>query len=269
MGTIDAMSGNVAVWEVQGDASAPVFWNVNQDNSPMSFPVATAEISMTDGVNTYTKTYSEFDNIMTGVAFGTYNYTISTDCHADRTGSVTVGCATIDAMSGNVAVWEVQGDAIVIDDSVMQADHVLTANESGASYQWVDCNNGNAAIDGAINQTFTAATNGSYAVIITVGNCEATSVCYDVTTLSVDSFENTLNLEVYPNPVVNDVTIKLNRSYNNIGVQVYTTLGQLVRTIKASNETLFKVNMSDLALGVYILKINADGKASSSVLVKK
>ena len=77
----------------------------------MSFPVATAEISMTDGVNTYTKTYSEFDNIMTGVAFGTYNYTISTDCHADRTGSVTVGCATIDAMSGNVAVWEVQGDA--------------------------------------------------------------------------------------------------------------------------------------------------------------
>ena len=110
-GTIDAMSGNVAVWEVQGDASAPVFWNVNQDNSPMSFPVATAEISMTDGVNTYTKTYSEFDNIMTGVAFGTYNYTISTDCHADRTGSVTVGCATIDAMSGNVAVWEVQGDA--------------------------------------------------------------------------------------------------------------------------------------------------------------
>ncbi|MDG2464426.1 MAG: hypothetical protein P8M61_04995 [Crocinitomicaceae bacterium] len=38
----------------------------------------------------------------------------------------------------------------------------LTGKASSASYQWIDYDNGNASINGATNQTFTATANGSY-----------------------------------------------------------------------------------------------------------
>ena len=46
----------------------------------------------------------------------------------------------------------------------------LSASPSGANYQWIDCNNGNAAIPGATTQTYTPPSAGNYAVIVTTTN---------------------------------------------------------------------------------------------------
>ena len=266
----------VAVFVAQGDGVANVFWSVNQNSSPMSFPVATANITMTDGVNapiTLAYDSNNFMDAMVDVPFGTYDYTITTDGCRVRTGQVVVNCSNIDPNNPTptVAVFTVQGDILVIDTSVTQNSNVLTANatEANVSYQWVDCNNANAPIDGETNQTFTAIANGSYAVIITVGNCEVTSSCSDVTTLSADSFDSPLDLELFPNPVVDGLTIKLNSSYRKIDIQVYSLLGQLVKTAKMTNGIEYKLNLSDLSAGSYVIKINADGKTDSSLIVKK
>src|SRR5690606_14255801 len=53
-----------------------------------------------------------------------------------------------------------------LDSSVTQNGTVLTANLSGANYQWLDCNNSNAVILNDTNQSFTANINGSFAVEI-------------------------------------------------------------------------------------------------------
>jgi len=58
-----------------------------------------------------------------------------------------------------------------IDTTLSLNDNTLMANQSGATYQWLDCNNNFAEIAGATNQTFTATQNGSYAVEITLNNC--------------------------------------------------------------------------------------------------
>jgi len=56
-----------------------------------------------------------------------------------------------------------------VDTAVIQIDDALIASQGGATYQWIDCGNGNAALPGETNQSFTAASNGDYAVISTPG----------------------------------------------------------------------------------------------------
>ncbi len=173
-------------------------------------------------------------------------------------------------MSGNALLNIVdQGTAEAVDTTVTQNGEMLTANAAGLSYQWIDCNNSNAPIDGETNQSFTATNNGSYAVIITAVNCEETSSCYDVTTLSVDSKDSLTDLKLFPNPVVDVLTIKLNSSYDTVNVQVYSLLGQLVKTAVITKSKESKLNLSDLQSGTYMIRINADGKTNSSLIVKK
>ena len=55
-----------------------------------------------------------------------------------------------------------------IDNTVTVSGTTLTANQTGASYQWVDCDNGNAAISGETNASYTPTVTGNYAVEITL-----------------------------------------------------------------------------------------------------
>ena len=150
---------------------------------------------------------------------------------------------------------------------------MLTANISGVGieYQWVDCNNGNAPINGETNQMFTATSNGSFAVIITDTDCgiSDTSACFDVNTLSVTSFESQLSIKVYPNPVVNNVIVSLGKSYNDINIKLYSITGQLIHSFNKTNSTDCDLDMVNLPSGNYILKINADGNIKSSIIIKK
>ena len=226
-------------------------------------------VNLNDGAGyneSYTAAGTPMEDVMiTGVPYGTYTYTISKACSTPITGTVVVECNG----EMGISIFGNNPTAITIDTSVTQNTNELTANEAGASYQWVDCNNGNAPIDGETNQTFTATVNGSYAVVITVGNCEATSSCTDITTLSADSFDSSLDLKLFPNPVVDALTINLNSSYEKIDIQVYSLLGQLVKTAKMTNGLEYKLNLSDLSAGSYVIKIHADGKTDSSLIIKK
>ncbi len=49
---------------------------------------------------------------------------------------------------------------------------------ANGSYQWIDCNNGNALISGANSDSYTSTTSGDYAFIISNGVCIDTSICY-------------------------------------------------------------------------------------------
>src|SRR5690606_31304812 len=71
------------------------------------------------------------------------------------------------------------------DASVTQNGGTLTANTGAASYQWINCN-GNIPIAGATQQSFTAGTNGSYAVIVTTNDCSDTSECFNVALTGIE-----------------------------------------------------------------------------------
>ncbi|MEJ6757534.1 MAG: T9SS type A sorting domain-containing protein [Crocinitomicaceae bacterium] len=69
----------------------------------------------------------------------------------------------------------------MLDISTTVNGSTITSNAGGsATYQWVDCDNGNAPIAGATNQSYTATVSGNYAVVIVDGTCNAASVCEPV-----------------------------------------------------------------------------------------
>ena len=59
----------------------------------------------------------------------------------------------------------------------LNGQNSLSAVQTNASYQWVDCDNGNTDISGQTSMTYAPTVSGSYAVKITTEECQVTSDC--------------------------------------------------------------------------------------------
>lgn len=86
-------------------------------------------------------------------------------------------------------------------------------------------------------------------------------------TIGID--DNDFNsIKVYPNPVKYFLTIEgINSNFND--AVIINSLGQNVKTIRFNNSPSIKVDLSDIGLGAYIIKINSiSGKSIIRKLVK-
>lgn len=63
-------------------------------------------------------------------------------------------------------------------NTVTQSGALLTADQNGATYQWLDCDNNNSPFAMETNQSFTPSTTGNYAVEVDMNGCVVTSTCY-------------------------------------------------------------------------------------------
>ncbi len=145
---------------------------------------------------------------------------------------------------------------------------MLTANATGATYQWLDCGNSFAVISGATNQSYTAIINGSYAVAVTQNGCIDTSTCEAVNNVGVleNSFSNTLTF--YPNPTNGEMSIDLGSNYNNVSVIVSNVLGQIVHTKNFNNSSLLQLNIPGEA-GVYFIEVRSGDKKAILKVMKE
>lgn len=173
-------------------------------------------------------------NWVAGVATG--NSSIITDLLCPGT-SYTFGSQTITTpgtyyeafptTSGCDSVVELILTTPVINTFVGQVGPVLTSQQSGAAYQWIDCLNSNTPISGAINQTYTATANGQYAVIVTLGSCSDTSVCVNVTNVGINEIPDNL-FAVFPNPFTEKLLISTQISNEPLLFTVYDALGKMI-----------------------------------------
>lgn len=141
-----------------------------------------------------------------------------------------------------------------IDVTVTNNSPTLTANQAGATYQWIDCANGNTPISGATNQDFVATTNGAYAVQVTMGTCMETSSCETVANVGLDEL-NQSQITVYPNPsegvfniAIGDYVDVLNYSVTDLG-------GRIVRSERNIEAQQFNVDLATESKGVYLLRV--------------
>ena len=143
----------------------------------------------------------------------------------------------------------------------------LTANAAGASYQWINCNNGNAIIPGATAQSYTATVNGSYAVIVTSSNCSDTSACQVINSVGIGEF-GASNIEVYPNPTSGTVKVILGEHYPSASIQLFNALGQAIlhKTYSSTDIITFEI---EGAPGVYFLEIESAEQVLGRVRVVK
>ncbi|QEE50828.1 T9SS type A sorting domain-containing protein [Flavobacterium alkalisoli] len=101
----------------------------------------------------------------------------------DASGNGYVGTFNTFALNGlasNYIAGAVDVNESEVDDAVALVDATITAAQTDAVYQWVDCNDNNADIEGATNQSFTATESGNYAVRITANGCTVLSECTEI-----------------------------------------------------------------------------------------
>ncbi|MBN2891960.1 MAG: T9SS type A sorting domain-containing protein [Bacteroidales bacterium] len=75
---------------------------------------------------------------------------------------------------------------------------------------------------------------------------------------------NQLNINVYPNPATDFVTVE---NVEGATISVYNTLGSLVETIVADGNTT-TIDMANYAAGTYILKVASESGVGSAKIVK-
>ena len=144
-----------------------------------------------------------------------------------------------------------------VNATVSVSGSTLTANLSGGNYQWIDCDDNNAPIAGETTQTFLSPQNGNYAVIVSNGTCQDTSVCVLVNSIGLTSL-NPNEWKIYPNPTTGVFTISANKLLDNALVEIHSTDGKLIySTVFSGTEMSF--NIGSNPPGVYILKVDNKG----------
>ena len=144
----------------------------------------------------------------------------------------------------------------------------ITANDiSAIGYQWIDCDNANAIIVGEINQSFTATTNGNYAVVVFGSFCSDTSACVNIVSTGIDEIDN-IQINLYPNPS-NDGTFKINYDGEIKSIQVFDLIGrEIIVPVDLNNKN---VDGSTISSGRYTVKIITENQkeVNEQLLISK
>jgi len=151
-----------------------------------------------------------------------------------------------------------------INTTVNEVDFVLNAvSQTGATYQWIDCNNNNTPIAGQTNNIFEPSADGSYAVVISLNNCSDTSSCFTI--LGIGIAENEImKYNIYPNPARNQFTIE------------NAEIGSTVQINDLFGKTIFVGKIYDVKTtieaerfnnGVYSIMIENNGKIGIQKLI--
>jgi uncharacterized repeat protein (TIGR01451 family) len=151
----------------------------------------------------------------------------------------------------------------IIDPTVTLTNGTITATQTQATYQWLDCNNGNSNISGAIEQSYTPINAGSYAVKITSFGCQVTSNCVVVSSLGTQNFEN-IGITVFPNPVNDQLYIKGDIIIEKLSL--YNVLGQKVASFIGNNK---EYTVKNIPSGNYILEIQTPKGTAFSRMIKE
>ncbi|MBL4653328.1 MAG: T9SS type A sorting domain-containing protein, partial [Flavobacteriales bacterium] len=155
-----------------------------------------------------------------------------------------------------------------VETSVTLSVNTLTSNVNNASYQWVDCGNGNAPIVGETGSSFTSTNNGNFAVEVTQNGCIDTSACYSITSIGIieNDFGNVLQL--YPNPTGGLFTIDLGSKYESVTVRINDLNGKLIRSDLFIDQQLLAMKIEE-PNGVYFLVIESQEKKAVIRIVKE
>ncbi|MCF8296486.1 MAG: T9SS type A sorting domain-containing protein [Saprospiraceae bacterium] len=156
------------------------------------------------------------------------------------------GCDSIICLSLNIPV---------IDTTISFSNHGATfiANQSNASYQWLDCNNDYVPLLGDTLQTFTPTANGNYAVAINVSGCVDTSACMQINNVSIEEIEGN-SVKLYPNPNSGKFMLDLG-NLQATEVRILNSMGQEILVMQEIKSQYFDMELNP---GIYFIQIQTE-----------
>lgn len=139
----------------------------------------------------------------------------------------------------------------------------LISSSPGYAYQWINCEN-LTNIENATSQTFTASSNGTYAVVVTYfGDCTDTSNCVIIDYLGADELSET-EFEIYPNPTWDKITVSMSMASANF--VLFDENGKILQSHYIENGDI--IDLSAYQTGVYFLRITTDNYNELKRVVK-
>jgi len=165
----------------------------------------------------------------------------------------------------SVIITEIEID--LVDISVEIDGSSLIALADNATFQWIDCSYGNSVIPGAINQIFTSAGKGEYAVIVTQNGCSEVSDCYEVL-LTATEGANSPDMILYPNPSAGDLYIQMDKEYDFISIDIIDIRGLKLLTGKYRHQSFIQIELSRLANGTYFALIDTEEDLDIAKIIK-
>lgn len=161
--------------------------------------------------------------------------------------------------SGCDSILTLNLNIFTIDTSTTQNGFTITANENGAVYQWLDCDNNYALIPGETAQFLSVTLNGKYAVEVSANGCIDTSACIEIIDISISESALINTIQLFPNPTDGLVNIQFNSEFKHLKVNVKDVTGSLIQkqTFEKGNELILHL---DQPKGVYIIELELSEK---------
>jgi hypothetical protein len=174
----------------------------------------------------------------------------------------TAGCDSVVTL--NLTINTVDASVTVVDDNTLKSNEAST----GASYQWLDCEDNFAPIAGETNMVFTTQTSGEYAVKVTLNGCTEISDCFTITsTVGINDLDNTFKVELYPNPTLNSITFNI-EGIDQLDMELLDINGKVLM----QKNSLFdqdSINLSAFMTGTYFVRITTPKGSKEIRVVKK
>ncbi|MGE0635232.1 MAG: T9SS type A sorting domain-containing protein [Bacteroidia bacterium] len=195
----------------------------------------------------------------TGLEAGTYTVTVT-----DQSGCESFESATITEPT------ELTVSASGTDPSCIGcADGSITASTSGGVAPYTYSFNGT-----PVPSTVTGVPAGTYCFDVTDNNGCTTQACVTLTDppVGIAEEENPISLNVYPNPVYELFTIEMELGKETeVNISLYTLTGNLVfaNSREANGNYKENIDISNLAAGMYILNVQAQGENMVRRMVKR
>jgi len=156
----------------------------------------------------------------------------------------------------------------VSDISTTLSGETITATNTNASYQWLDCDNNYSVINNETNPTFTASANGNYAVELTENGCIDTTNCEAITTVGVQENIFGAGLEVYPNPSNGNFSVDLGKIKGNVKINITDINGRLIQSSEYNNSQILNLTIAE-PTGIYFMTIESAKQRTVLKLVKQ
>jgi len=156
-----------------------------------------------------------------------------------------------------------------VEVGVTQFNYTLTAKAQGSqfTYQWIDCQD-NSAIAGETFRSYLATANGSYAVVIATSECTDTSACYDITGIGLEDEKRKLNIDVYPIPFSDQLTVNWKSALGHVELILTDLSGKEVLHQIEEGSDKAVLNLETLPSGVYLLNIEIEDRYQTFKVVK-
>jgi hypothetical protein len=192
--------------------------------------------------------------ICSGETFSIGNQTFNQSGVYQSTLTAQNGC---DSLVTTILTIDTLNSAIALNNNVFTVLNI----PQNAQLQWLNCDDNFNSISGEINPTFTASSDGNYALETSSGNCRDTSNCLLFSSVGMHSIKSN-QLKVYPIPT--DETLNIESEQSNIPIRIFDAQGRLVFETTSTLKRL-NIDSSELQNGLYFIQTKNTSQAFSII----